>query len=52
LKEILETGSGQIKRNALSVEDKSACLTSESRTFKLKLSETSNFLMVADLAEN
>ena len=40
--------SGQIKSCAME-EGKSACLSSESRTFKLKLSETSNFLMVADL---
>ena len=51
LDEILKTGTGQIKQGAIVSEgNKGACLSSETRTYKLKVSETSNSLMVADLA--
>ena len=50
LAEILQTGGATIKQASLNGDEgKSTCLSSESRTHKLKLSETSNFLMVADL---
>jgi hypothetical protein len=52
LAEILSgEGSGRIKQAPLNGEEgkSTTCLSSESKSYKLKLSETSNFLMVADL---
>jgi hypothetical protein len=48
LAELLVSGA-QIKQSDLD-KSKTACICSETRTYKLKLSETSNFLMVADLS--
>jgi hypothetical protein len=52
LKEILEQTGNRGSVKGSSFEQKQTCFCSDSRTHKLKLSETSNLLMVADLTNS